>query len=107
MMYILLVQGIDKRRKGDEMACGDESWYSPCEDTWKFWDEGIIHNHVRREVDLMTHMDNIARAVDPLADTDLRRYIDTQLVLIHRKIKGMETDSVEEEAGYYKMKLSD
>jgi len=48
-MFILLKEG-EKRLPGDQMCCGAESWYNPCDETWKLWEQGYLKNAVRREL---------------------------------------------------------
>lgn len=50
MRYILLNPG-ERRFPGDEMASGAETWYRPCEDTWRLYDLGLVKSSVRRRVD--------------------------------------------------------
>lgn len=49
-MWIILKRG-EKHRPGDQMCCGRESWYNPCNATWEAWDKGRAPNEiVRREL---------------------------------------------------------
>ena len=50
---------------------------------------------------------NISQAIDSITDTNLRRYIDAQIVIIHRKFLGKETESVEKEASVYRLKMQE
>lgn len=48
------------------------------------------------------NLTNIAHAIDAIAETNLRRYIDCQVTMIHRRMQGKTTGDLEIEASSYK-----
>ena len=50
------------------------------------------------------NLKNIIRAIDSIGNSNLRRYIDSQVVIIHRKIQGLEVKNIESEAKEYWIK---
>ena len=54
---------------------------------------------------ISTNLQNIGRAIDFIGDTNLRRYIDAQLVIIHCKINNKPIKRAQQDAVYYWNKL--
>jgi len=58
-------------------------------------------------VKIKGYLENLSSKIDWISDTNLRRYLDAQIVCIYRTISGMETDSIEAEAKEYLAKLNE
>lgn len=53
------------------------------------------------------NLNNITHAIDAIAESNLRRYIDSQVTIIHRKMQGMRTGDVELEADQYRRRMEE
>ena len=52
-------------------------------------------------------LQNISSKIDWIGDSNLRRYLDAQVVMIHRLFMGKEIESVQKEAAGYLSKLNE
>jgi hypothetical protein len=52
------------------------------------------------------HVQNILRAIDPIREDNTRRYIDCQVTMIVRKLKGIDCTGMEEDCAKYERRIA-
>jgi hypothetical protein len=66
-----------------------------------------IRNEEHPMYDLVKeHVQNILRAIDPIREDNTRRYIDCQVTMIVRKLKGLDCTGMEEDCAKYERRIA-